>query len=294
VSERSEVAQPRRATPRPTFDGPSVIRRDDVAHHVWGDAGSSLVTDRVYLSNDQLHVLEFELPPRSEFRHSESNKTVFAADVVYCVLDGELVVADPEFGEVQIVEAGSTVFFRRDSWHHGFNPGGDVVRVVEFFAPPPSRGTASDYARRQPDLPRPRYRDDRWDRRLPDGRGEWQPRLQVIESRHARWSFAASAPTHLLGTLVDTEFLTVAIGRVFPGHVEDPRAVDDDSLIVVTAGELWVDLADPGRDHSQCAPLCAGDAAYASRGSTVRLLNRSAREATYLLGSGHVPDGWTP
>jgi hypothetical protein len=294
VSENDGLPQPRRATPRPTFDGPSVIRRDEVAHHVWGDAGSSLVTDRVYLSNDQLHVLEFELPPRSEFRHSESNKTVFAADVVYCVLDGELVVADPEFGEVQVVEPGSTVFFRRDSWHHGFNPGSDVVRVLEFFSPPPSRGTASDYARRQPDLQRPKYRDDRWNGRLPERAGDRQPRLKVIDSRDAHWSFAAAAPSHLVGTVVDTEFLTVAIGRVFAGHVEDPRTVDDDSLIVVTAGDLWVDLADPGCAHGECAPLGVGDAAYAGRGSTLRLLNRSAREATYLLGSGHVPDGWTP
>ena len=174
----------RRSTPRPTFNGPTVLRRDEVAHHVWGDAGSSLVTDRVYLSNDQLHVLEFELPPRSEFRHSESNKTVFAADVAYCVLAGELVVADPEFGEVQIVPAGNTVFFGRDSWHHGFNPGNDVVRVLEFFAPPPARGTASEYARRQPDLQRPRYHDDRWTGRLPDETGE--RRIALESARLAR------------------------------------------------------------------------------------------------------------
>ena len=216
---------------------------------MWGDAGSSLVTDRVYLSNDQLHVLEFELPPRSEFRHSESNKTVFAADVAYCVLAGELIVADPEFGEVQMVPAGRTVFFRRDSWHHGFNPGGDVVRVVEFFAPPPARGTASEYARRQPDLQRPKYRDDRWNGRLPDETGERQSRFRVIEARDAHWSFAASAPSHLVGTLVDTEFLTVAVGRVFAGHVEDPRTIGDESLLIVTAGELWVDLCRSGRSR---------------------------------------------
>jgi hypothetical protein len=286
-------ASERRATPRPTFGGPTLLRRDEVAHHVWGDAGSSLVTDRVYLSNDQLHVLEFELPPRSEFRHSESNKTVFAADVAYCVLEGELVVADPEFGEVQMAPAGSTVFFRRDSWHHGFNPGSEVVRVVEFMAPPPARGTASEYARRQPDLQRPRYHDDRRRGHLPDDAGGRHSRLRVIDTQDAQWSFAASAPSHLVGTLVDTEFLTVATGRVFAGHVEDPRPAGDETLVLVTAGELWVDLADP-QGGRQCAPLRAGDAAYASCGSTIRLLNRSATESRYVLGSGHVPEGWTP
>jgi hypothetical protein len=284
----------RTATPRPTFGGPTVLRRDDAAHHVWGNAGSGLVTDRVYLSNDQLHVLEFELPPRSEFRHSESNQTVFAADIAYCVLAGELVVADPEFGEVQVVPAGSTVFFRRDSWHHGFNPGGDVVRVLEFFSPPPARGAASEYSRRQPALERPKYRDDRWAGSLPDHAGARSSRLHVIGEAHAHWSFAATAPSHLVNTLVDTEYLTVAAGRVFAGHVEEPRPIGDESLLVVTAGELWVDVVDPDRTARQCASIRPGDAVYASRGSAVRILNRSAEESTYLVGCGHVPDGWTP
>ena len=116
----------------------------------------------------------------------------------------------------------------------------------------------------------------------------------MIDERDAHWSFAASAPSHLVGTLVDTEFLTVAVGRVFAGHVEDPRPVSDESLLIVTAGELWVDLAEPHEAECQCAVLRAGDAAYASHGSTLRLLNRSAEESRYLFGSGHVPDGWTP
>jgi hypothetical protein len=289
------VTEPTRtATPRPTYGGPTMLRRDDAVHHVWGDAGSSLVTDRIYLSNEQLHVLEFELPPRSEFRHSESNKTVFAADIAYCVLEGELVVADPEFGEVQVVPAGSTVFFRRDSWHHGFNPGGGVVRVLEFFSPPPARGASSDYSRRQPDLERPKYHDDRWRGSLPEQPEARQPRLRVIDERHAHWSFTAAAPSHLANTLVDTEFLTVAAGRVFAGHVEEPRPIDDESLIVMTAGELWVDVVARDRITRACTLIRPGDAVYASCGSTVRILNRSAGEATYLVGSGHVPDGWTP
>jgi hypothetical protein len=116
----------------------------------------------------------------------------------------------------------------------------------------------------------------------------------MIDERHAHWSFAASAPSHLVNTLVDTEFLTLAHGRVFAGHVEDARPIDHESLIVVTAGELWVDLTDSTGTAHQCGLVRAGDAVYAGRGSTVRVLNRSATEATYLVGSGHVPDGWTP
>ena len=57
----------RRNTPRPHFVEPQLIRRVDVAHHVWGDAEGGFVTDRVISSSDQLHVLEFELPPGGRF-----------------------------------------------------------------------------------------------------------------------------------------------------------------------------------------------------------------------------------
>ena len=117
------------------------------------------MTDRVYVSSSALHVLEFGLEPGGAFRHSATNKTVFAADVMYCVLEGELVLADPQHGEVRVVRAGDQVLFRRDTWHHGFNPSPEPLRVLEFFAPPPSMGTASQYARHQAMLEQVHYRD---------------------------------------------------------------------------------------------------------------------------------------
>src|SRR3712207_898028 len=113
----------RRATPRPHFRTPRTVRRADAAHHVWGDAEGGLVTDRVISSSDQLHVLEYELPPGAAFRHTAENPTLFAADVAYLCLAGTLVLADPASGEVTMAPAGSGVAFGRDTWHHGFSLG---------------------------------------------------------------------------------------------------------------------------------------------------------------------------
>jgi quercetin dioxygenase-like cupin family protein/uncharacterized cupin superfamily protein len=290
-------APSRRPTPRPIFGTPTVVRRDATAHHVWGDAGSGLVTDRVYVSTDTLHVLEYELAPGGEFRHSPGNKTVFAADVAYCVLEGTLVIADPEHGEVRVVEAGQQVLFRRDTWHHGFNPGTGTTRVLEFFAPPPSRGTASTYAVTRPMLAESRYRDDRWAGRWPEAAAERAAvsRLHVLTPANALWGFAGDAPSHLVGTLADTEHLTVAAGRVAPGHVEDPRRLADESMLVVTEGELWVDVRDETTDDLTVPCLRPGDAVFLPRGARLRALVRGEAPASYLLGSGRpVPDGWTP
>jgi mannose-6-phosphate isomerase-like protein (cupin superfamily) len=293
----NEPLPTRRATPRPTFTGPAVLRRAAVAHHVWGDSRSGLVTDRVYVSSDTLHSLEFELSPGGEFRHSPTNKTIFAADVAYCVLEGTLVIADPQHGEVQVVRAGEQVLFRRDTWHHGFNPGQETLRVLEFFAPPPSRGTASGYAVRQPGLDESRYQDLRWAHRWPEAAAEQRTtrRLHVCRESEALWGFAADSPSHLRGCLVDTEHLCVVTGRVFAGHVEDHRKVEDESLLVVTGGELWADVQDEPTGEFTAACLGPGDAVFVPANSLLRLLVRSSAQATYLMGSGRpVPAGWTP
>ena len=296
-SERADAMPGRRATPRPTFDAATVVRRRDTAHHVWGDTESGLVTDRVYVSSADLHVLEFSLEPGGGFRHSATNKTVFAADVMYCVLEGELVLVEPQTGEVRVVAAGDQVLFRRDTWHHGFNPSPEPLRVVEFFAPPPSRGTASQYARHQEMLDEVHYRDVRWSGRWPEARAERDDaaRLHVVPGSDAVWGFASESPTHLTGLLADTEHLTVVTGRVYAGHVEDPRKIEDESFLVVTSGELWVDVAEAQGDHYATACLLPGDAVFVPAHATLRVLSRSGKPSTYLMGSGRpVEPGWTP
>jgi mannose-6-phosphate isomerase-like protein (cupin superfamily) len=290
VQQVNDVTAGRRSTPRPTYDGPVLLRRDLVAHHVWGDAQSSMVTDRVYLSNDELHVLEFELAPRNGFRHSAANKTLFAADVAYYVLEGELVLADPQYGEVRVVPAGTAVFFRRDTWHHGFNPSSQVVRVLEFFSPPPSRGAASEYARLQPDLEEVTYRPA--PSALSQAGLRPEPRLHVVRAEDAVWSFADTEPGHLRGSLVETDHLSVTLGRVFAGHEEEMAPCEDESLLMVLAGELWVDVRSAITGEFTVGILRKGDAAYLPRGSRFRVLNRSSLEALYVMGGGRVPVDW--
>ena len=92
-------------SPRPTFDGPALIRRADVTRHVWGDPAAGEVFDWIYASTERVHMLVFGLPPGGAFRHSEDYRTIFAADEVLHVLQGTMVLADPQQGEVQRVGA---------------------------------------------------------------------------------------------------------------------------------------------------------------------------------------------
>ena len=224
------------ASPRPAFDGPALIRRADVTRHVWGDPQAGEVFDWIYASTDKVHMIVFGLPPGAGFRHSEDYRTIFAADELLHVLQGVLVIADPETGEVQRAGVGESVFFRRDTWHHAFALGPEPLRVLELFAPPPATGASSAYARAQPYLETARYADDAL-------LGDWPPaaprapRLRVLRPADALWRRDLGV---LSGILVSTEHLTVATLEVGPGEAAAPHAHGGDEVLMVLDGSLWV------------------------------------------------------
>src|SRR5436305_3772312 len=81
---------------RPTFDRPTLVRRDEVALQVWGDDESGEVADAIYISNEKIHLMIFTMLPGGGFTHSGEFRTVFDPDELYYVLSGELVMSNPE------------------------------------------------------------------------------------------------------------------------------------------------------------------------------------------------------
>ena len=182
-------------------------------------------------------MLVFGLPPGGGFRHSEDFRTIFAADELLHVLQGVLVIADPETGEVQRAAAGESVFFRRDTWHHAFALGPEPLRVLELFAPPPAAGASSAYARAQPYLETSRYADDAL-------LGSW-PRAAAAAIRGC----ACCAPADVLyrrdlgvlcGVLVSTEHLTAATLELGPGEAAAAHEHGGDEVLMALEGRLWV------------------------------------------------------
>lgn len=297
TSANSAPTRPRRPTPRPTYDTATVIPEQRAASHLWGDPDSGFVSDRVYSSTDVLHVLRYELGPGRQFVHSDTNPTVFAADVTYIVLEGTLWAADPEHGEVRPVEAGQVLFYRRDTWHHVFNPSDRPVRVLEFFAPPPSRGTASTYAKQQPPLTDVRYDDPRWKGRWPEALPEREAlaRLHVLGDEALRWRIIDSHAQNVEGVAVDTEHLTVARGRVAPGHLGEERRAEDETVIFLDEGSLYVLTPDAPEGEQAWHRLSPGDAVFLPAGSSFRIVDQDGTGGRYWIGSARpVPDGWTP
>lgn len=235
-----------KASPRPTFDGPMPIPYNGITRHLWGDEGSGEVADWIYVSSDKIHQLMFGLPPGGFFGHSEGYRTVFAADEIYYVLSGTMVISNPESGEVHVVPAGQAAFFRRDTWHHAWAYGNEALRVLELFAPPPSQGTSGAYARTRPNLTDIRYSQDQWLGQWPMAQDEVRrsQTIQIVREPDLLWRMEGKKDQVLVGLFASTEHLTVGKIKLLPGQRTDVMTHRGDKSLYVLGGTLNVRLCE--------------------------------------------------
>jgi quercetin dioxygenase-like cupin family protein len=236
------------ASPRPTFDHATAIRTEDCARHVWGDEASGEVLDWIYVSSGKIHQLVFGLTPGRSFAHSDEYRTIFAADEVLYVLSGELVMANPETGEVHRAREGEAVFFRRDTWHHAIAHGDRELRVLELFAPPPSTGSSGSYARAQDNLRGVTYADD-------GALGRWPMDREAIRADHTMrvlryddqlWRLEGESQRVLVGILASTEHLTAGTIELRGGQRSGIQVHGGDESGYVMEGTIGRATA-PGR-----------------------------------------------
>ena len=216
--------------------------------HLWGDDGAGWVSDRIFVSSERVHQLELVIPAGGHFQSSESNRTLFAADEVFMVLEGVLALANPQTGEVHRVEAGEAAFFRRDTWHHGFSVGAQPLKVLEYFCPPPAQGTSSSYAMQHEDLAHWVYADDsvlgRWpleaDKILMDDT------MRVLRLADKRWRLEGSTNSAIVGLLVSTEHMTVGTLSLLAGRRSGERSHPGETAMYVTKGQVHVFTPEDG------------------------------------------------
>ena len=137
-------------SPRPSYSMPTHIEYNNMKIHKWGDEEAGYVDDWIYISNEKLHQIIFGLKPHSCFKHSKEFRTIFGADELLYILSGIFVISNPETGETHKVLPGDSIFFRKDTWHHGFNVSDEYLQVLEFLSPPPSLGSSGFYAKTKP------------------------------------------------------------------------------------------------------------------------------------------------
>jgi mannose-6-phosphate isomerase-like protein (cupin superfamily) len=210
------------------------VRRIDVKRHIWGDGESHLVADWLYASTDKLHVLMFGLAPGKWFRHSPAFRTVFGADEVLYVLSGSMLASNPETGEVLTLEAGESLFFQKDTWHHIRAQGNEPLRVLEFFAPPPSQGMSGAYAAKRPYIDAPRYTRDEL---IGDLFRAAPSTLRRVERRDHSIRLEGDIA---IGLIASTPQLTVAELDVPAGALGRRTSHGGDAMVFGLSGELMI------------------------------------------------------
>jgi quercetin dioxygenase-like cupin family protein len=274
-------------SPRPSYSGATPIRAHDVALHLWGDAVAGEVADWIYVSNERIHHLVFGLPPGGAFRHSDDFRTIFAADELLYVLEGTLVIANPEVGEVHRLTSGEAVSFRRDTWHHAFSFGPDPLRVVEFFAPPPATGASSAYARTKELLSESRYLDDRWLGGWPHRRQEHDraATMRVVRGDDdLLWEMAGPNGDALVGLYLSTEHLHAGRFDLRPAGRTGARVHGGDLSLHVLGGPLHVLLiGSVAVSGERWFELDRGDGFYIPAGVRYELVNMTSHDVAALF-----------
>lgn len=272
------------SSPRPTFSQATHIPYEAVTRHLWGDPEAGEVADWIYVSSDKIHQLIFGLSPGGAFRHSDSYRTIFAADEVLYVLSGVMVLANPEIGEVHRVQTGEAVFFRRDTWHHAFNYSSEPLRVLELFAPPPSQGTSGTYAQTKPNLASVKYTQDQWLGHWPMARAEIESAytMQVLRESDVMWRMEGREREVLVGLLAATEHLTVGKIYLLPGQRTDMQAHRGDESLYVLEGTL--NMHTPDNDGQRWFELKPGDGFYIPEGQPHQYYNITAQPVSLIFG----------
>lgn len=255
---------------------------------LWGDQQSGVVNDWIYVSNEKIQQLVFSLPPGGRFRHSERYRTVMGADEIFYVLAGTLVLANPQTGEVHRVEEGEAAYFRQGTWHHGFNYGSTELRVLEYFAPPPSTGSSQPYARTQPYLADTTYVQDQWIGRWPLAAGEAAAghTQRVLRDEDILWRLEGKTSQVLVGIYLSTEELTTAVVDLLPGHVSEPHVHGGDEVGYVRDGRLNMFFPEYPADGQGNGwfEMKAGDGYFVPAGTLHQHLNMSGSPVRFLFG----------
>ena len=277
-------------SPRPEYDGPTLIRFENVVRHLWGDADAGQVADWIYISNRNIHAIVYSLLPGKTFTHSQEYRTIFGADEVMIVLDGVFALANPQSGEVQRARAGEAIFFRKDTWHHGFNLGENPVRVLEFFAPPPAQGTSGIYAQNKPYLPK-----ETWQYINPHALRGW-PRpnqlpgksLVKIREDELLWELRGGESKMLVGHFASTEHLRVGRLDVPPGFRSPAERHAGDEFLYLNRGSLSIYL--PSAEGENGFELRPEDGFYIPAGVEHEYHNTGEQPAQALFGVAPNPE----
>lgn len=270
-----------------SFDRPQLVRHQEAARFLWGDAKSGQVADVVYGRNARISALIFKLKPGGLFRSSDTWKSFFDQHRYYYVLKGQLTIQDPQSGEVVTATAGEAIYWRGAKWHFGFNFSAEETAVLDWYAP----------QERAPHIPEIEFGKTKPKAEAPkpgrfDLLGKWPENhmqakqaalgtggiVRVTEKDALEFIFGEDNPV-LESVLVSSSELTAGTVALPPSAKSDTRRHPGDKVIFALHGQTHIYLPDLYEWHE----LNPWDVLYLPADTTHQYWNYTGESAKFAF-----------
>lgn len=269
---------------------PVLVPFQAARRRLWGDPEAGILSDWFYARTMRVNVNIFSIPGAGFAKQSGQNRCVFGADEVFYVLEGCMVINNPETGETYRVNRGEAAFFRKDTYNYAFNQGIGALRGLEFFHPTPDSGAGRDYVTSKAPLQKVRYGRDELIGRWPMARQQAREKatIWVIGERDYLWRLEGESAPLLTGLLISTENSTVGKHHVVPAQRTDELVYGGDKVLIVEEGSLHVEFPET-RDWFE---LGRYDGIVIPEGLSHRYYNESGTteaRALFVVAPGYLP-----
>lgn len=227
--------------------GPTLIRYSEATRFLWGDEESHQVSDWYYGAGERIAAFMFSLRPGDYFRYSKQWKTLYDQQRIYYVLQGSIVLHDPQSGEVALANQGEAIYWHGNKWHFGYNFGQCETLILEGCVPPQSEPEILT-SPHKPDL------DEIVNGRY-DLLGKWPAEqageraraasgggLLVVRREDCLRLIAGSKTPTLVSLFVSTDLMTAGVIELGVGKMADAESHPGDEALVCTRGRLNVYL----------------------------------------------------
>lgn len=260
-------------------DRPTLIKAEDAKRFLWGDERAGFVSDWIYGSSPNIHMMSFALNVGARFGNSPDFKTYYNCHETYYCLKGEFTFHCPETGEVHVLRQGDLLYFPPDTWHWGYNFGDEECRILESLTPRRTDHIEA-YAAQQPMLETIRLAQEGLVHGYLPGRFKSRARATLVKpEQHIHEIVGEDHPMRVaLG--VSTAALTTGFVELHAGQRSQAVRHPGDKVLYQLDGQLNVHFPDEEGSWWELQP---GDSAFLPAECRHVFFNTSDRRSRTLF-----------
>ncbi len=262
------------------FDKPTLISAATAPRFLWGDAEAGYVSDWIYGSSPEIHMMAFEMNVGARFGNSPDFKTIYNCAETYHCLKGEFTFHCPETGEVHVLKKGDTLYFPPDTWHWGHNFGSESCRILECLTPRTEEAVEA-YAKQQPPLAEIRLCQPGTIHNFTPGKPGAKERASLVRAGDYRFEIVGERRPLRVGLACSTNMLTVGIIDLHPGQEGELISHPSDKVIYCLEGQANIFLPEISPNWWQ---MNSGDAGFIPARSRHAFFNTSDGSGRVLFG----------